>query len=84
MEREQERTESAGGSDGRRNVGRRPRGKRDDGEDRRRGGRRDAWSGDGNEEKVQGRRERNTVGDDVRGNKEERVESRETRGKEVE
>lgn len=80
MEREQGRTESAGGRDGRR----RPQGKRDSGEDRRRGGRRDAWSGDGNEEKVRGRRERNTVGDGVRGNKEERVESRETRGKEVE
>lgn len=80
MEREQGRMASAGGKDG----PRRWRRKRDNGEDRRRGGQWDGWSGDGNEGKVQGRMERNTVGNAMRGRKEERVGRGEKRGKEVE
>lgn len=80
MEREQGKTATGGGKDG----PRRQRSKRDSGEDRRKGGRQDGWSGDGEEGKVQGRRERNTVGDCVRGRNEERVGRGETHGKEVE
>lgn len=79
MEREQGRTESAGGKDG----PRRRRQKRDGGEDKRSGGGRDGLGGGGMEGKVQGRRERNTAGDGARGTNEERVGRGEKRGKEV-
>lgn len=70
-------TAIAGGKDG----PRRPRGKKDNGKDRRKGGRGDGWSESRREGEVEVWMERNTVGDCVRGGSEVRVGKGETHGK---